>query len=776
MRFRALLAAGLVVSTLPHAPLLAQAPAERAMIDAFRDTLGALHDPAAALAVVQREKDARPAGDDQLQRLRYGWALNRLGELADSAPPLIDAMLQFYEAGVRRGKWTYPPFGMGATKLALDDINAAEVRSVHQSAGSGWRFGAADAFLTSVQKDTNYITAAVELGLTVMRTPTWVRLDPVISALTRAARSGRAGNDIWLVLGRLQRQIDSNRAALRSFETYVSLPGADISQGQLERARTLFALGEAAEGTQAYYAGAQDASAEARAMYRKDIGWIADSTELKTFDSTSSDGLGGFLGRFWRDRETVSGRAPGSRIAEHYRRWGIAQRLYKLQPQYHQQWDFGQIQRTANSEVDDRGMVFIRHGEPDDRASFVADGVPPNESWVYHHPGEDLIVHFAQSLTASGWNLVDGITQLGASPCQIPALLDSRGAIDPTYQRFADAARQDSFNLAMAARGGDRQAVRFFEACIPGRLSRGQTVAAVIAAAASGASLHYFDTHSQDEERLANTRQIRRVSTTDSDPLRFRAQIQPRIQAYGVGGPRPGVGRLLIVWAILGSDHPRADTIPGVTGVVYSVRIRANVTDSTGRLVVGIDSVKRYHYGAGTLPDNGLLSQLITLDVPAGTYRVQLSIADTIGDKGALRVAGGIPVPAFTGPTEMSDLVLGMEGSSLVWNRGGTPFPLNPRNAWTTAETMTIGFELGGLAAGTSYKVRIGISDLGADSTAPAKASVEFENQASGTRELVSQSLGLRALRPGRYLLTATVTTPNGVLHRDRRITIVATQ
>jgi hypothetical protein len=51
---------------------------------------------------------------------------------------------------------------------------------------------------------------------------------------------------------------------------------------------------------------------------------------------------------------------------------------------------------------------------------------------------------------------------------------------------------------------------------------------------------------------------------------------------------------------------------------------------------------------------------------------------------------------------------------------------------------------------------------------------VEFENQASGVRELVSQSLGLRSLKPGRYLLTAVVTTPDGVLRRERRITIAA--
>ena len=122
----------------------------------------------------------------------------------------------------------------------------------------------------------------------------------------------------------------------------------------------------------------------------------------------------------------------------------------------------------------------------------------------------------------------------------------------------------------------------------------------------------------------------------------------------------------------------------------------------------------------------------------------------------------------------MSVLVLGLEGSSPVWNRAGTPFALNSRNLWTPAQAMEIGFELAGLQAGTAYKVRIGISDLGADSTTPPKASVEFENQAAGAREFVTQSLGLRALKPGKYLLTTTVTAPGVLLHRERRITIAA--
>jgi hypothetical protein len=261
---------------------------------------------------------------------------------------------------------------------------------------------------------------------------------------------------------------------------------------------------------------------------------------------------------------------------------------------------------------------------------------------------------------------------------------------------------------------------------------------------------------------------------TDSDPLRYRAQLQPRVQAYGVGGDRAGMGKLLLVWALPGTDKPRADTVPGVQGVVYSIRVRATVFDSLGTVVAEIDSVRRSR-SPQLLTDRSVLSGLYAITVPAGRYRVQLSVADTIGDKGAARVLGGIPVPAFTSGLEMSDLVVGIEGSGLFWVRDGTSrFPLNPRNAWTSTESMEIGFELAGLAAGTPYKTKIAVADLGADRTRPPRASVEFDNQASGARELVTQSLGLRALRPGVYLLTVTVTAGDRSIRRERRVTIVA--
>jgi hypothetical protein len=454
----------LLVVSIVAMPLVAQAPADRAAVDAFRDSLGALTSAAQVLPIVARERAARPVGNKELARLRYGWSLVRLGQLTDSAPPLIDATLQFYETTVRRADWPYAWFGLGATKLALDGIGAPEVRSAHQTAGSGWRWGAANAFLLSVRADTSYVVAAVELGLTVMRTPTWTNIPPVIQAMTRAGNSGRGGDGVWLVLGRLQRQVNNNREALTAFDAYAALPNADQGVAQLERARTLFALGKNTEGEKAYFAGAADPSNEARTLYRKDASWIQDSSDLAILDTVTGPAFPAYLAKLWHDREIASGRAAGSRLAEHYRRWDVAQRQYKQMYAINRQWDFGEIHRSAQTDLDDRGVIYMRHGEPDDRAFYLGDeGVPPNESWVYHRPKGDLLLHFSATPGSSGWHLIDGLGQLEISPCQVPGLLDSRATLDPSYQFMADRARSDSLRLWVAAKQGDRAAAAFFD-------------------------------------------------------------------------------------------------------------------------------------------------------------------------------------------------------------------------------------------------------------------------------------------------------------------------
>jgi hypothetical protein len=210
-------------------------------------------------------------------------------------------------------------------------------------------------------------------------------------------------------------------------------------------------------------------------------------------------------------------------------------------------------------------------------------------------------------------------------------------------------------------------------------------------------------------------------------------------------------------------------------GTGYLLRLRVTAADDSGRTTLDSDTLLRVRT-SHPLARGEHLSVVRSYLLPAtGEQRVRLILTDTARTFGAVRIVNAVPVPPTDGPRPvMTDLIVGATRSGIAWARpGSAPVPLHPLNAWTTDEEVEITFELAGLAAGAPYTVRIGIADLGADSTAPPKASVAFENRATGGRDFVSQSLVLRTLRPGRYLLTATVTAGGTVLRRERRITVV---
>ena len=58
--------------------------------------------------------------------------------------------------------------------------------------------------------------------------------------------------------------------------------------------------------------------------------------------------------------------------------------------------------RSGNIEVDDRGVIYIRQGEPTERLRPFVFGTMPNESWRYAHAEGDLLFHFSAGYDSSG--------------------------------------------------------------------------------------------------------------------------------------------------------------------------------------------------------------------------------------------------------------------------------------------------------------------------------------------------------------------------------------
>jgi len=115
------------------------------------------------------------------------------------------------------------------------------------------------------------------------------------------------------VRGRIEREAGESDSALSAFNAYLAA-GGDSGVGLLELARTMYYARRPAQGWAAYFAGAHAAtSAQALTMYRLDLSWIADSSDLAAFDGLRDpEARQRWLEQFWTRRDVVEARDVAS--------------------------------------------------------------------------------------------------------------------------------------------------------------------------------------------------------------------------------------------------------------------------------------------------------------------------------------------------------------------------------------------------------------------------------------------------------------------------------
>ena len=93
--------------------------------------------------------------------------------------------------------------------------------------------------------------------------------------------------------------------------------------------------------------------------------------------------------------------------------------------------------------MDDRGVIYVRHGEPAERLRPFVFGLMPNETWHYARAEGDLLFHFSSGYDDNGggdlydYRLVESVNDLrGAADAPIDQLLLSRQSISPLYGRM----------------------------------------------------------------------------------------------------------------------------------------------------------------------------------------------------------------------------------------------------------------------------------------------------------------------------------------------------
>lgn len=716
-------------------PAAGQTPEERVVLEQFRDSLARSTDSISLIRTEARLIEAAKADRSNIMlHLRLGFIALRLGELGGQSH-YDDAASEFQWAIDLHPDWPYPWFGMGLAEYGVGDSKVSLVAGLQTMLGKDALSRSALAFARSAAVDPSFVVGLVELANTALRQRVNIKLDVALDALKRASPTP-AGEQpaVLLARGRVEREVGDADSALAAFRRYVAT-GANRSLGLFEVARTRLASGDV-EGQLAYYEGARSDDSTTVAEYRADIALIAPDSVLAAFDAARGDARGALLRGFWDLRDRSDLRTRGSRLAEHQRRYFYARRNFFLAGT-HRHYDIVERFRSGSKDFDDRGVIYLRHGAPDARATFQGDSVEANESWRYSRPDGDLVFHFIAREDVQDYKLVESV-------------FDALGFSSTVLLQDADSMRGNT----RARQAQELLVSREQLSPVYGRLQRvGRASAA---------------RYQADERRLGRA-SMRIGTTTDSYGLRFARPLTARTEVLAVGSDSSGP-LVQIAYAIPGSSLA---PVPVNRGVLYVIRLRFVALDETGRVVASADTTRRF-VAAEPVPAREHLLGRVALPVPPGrlTYRVALAQGE---DAGVVTPTDTVRVSSSGYGPHLSDLVLGSRTANLVWQpEGQDTVYFNPLGVYRPAEEMRLYYEVTGIPAGADYTTQVLVRKGSGGGGllrklfggSGAAISVRFQERA-GQHPGIQRAIALDRLKPGSYTLEVTVTDAEG--RRDRR-------
>lgn len=273
-------------------------------------------------------------------------------------------------------------------------------------------------------------------------------LDSAQVAKLWVADSAVHGGMSQLVFARLWRRSGEFALAQRSLD-FAAMSLGTSPEVELEQARILFAQSAGhesreliAEAATHLWAACDRMSSAVKRGFWEDIRGLATPSEQAEWEGLSEPAeVCGWIRRFYEERAWRSGMDLDSRLAEHYRRLAWVRSRYWLREPRGPADELSQeLGRPAGLEIDDRGLIYLRMGPPDDTALSDPCSAPcPSESWIYRQPGGDWLFHFAPVSRIGGREILDyrllrNLMAAGGDPAY---QYRSRQGLDPEYSALA---------------------------------------------------------------------------------------------------------------------------------------------------------------------------------------------------------------------------------------------------------------------------------------------------------------------------------------------------
>lgn len=689
---------------------LAQDVAPVARLGCFQDSLSAM---AAAPPLRQLEQLNQGAG--AWVSLRRGLVQLRLAELG-AEDGYSHAARSFKRAIEADSGSAYAWLGLGTAQLG----KARQARE--QPLNIGTRVGAGDvrralaALRIAIVHAPGLTRAAVLLATAshaVGDSADVTAALPLIRSADVAASGNSAELSLWR--GRLEEDAGELDSAAAAFARY-GATGGSHSLSALEVARARLAEGDTS-AARLYYAAADSADSAVMDELRADLEYVAPDSIVAHFDDATPRERSALVRQFWQSRDYEELRPLGSRLSEHLQRLVFARRHFRLivSKRVYPPRD---AYRGRNIGLDDRGVVYLRLGEPDLRLQPTVPRAMPNETWVYRRPEGDLLLHFSSGGDTprasvgdrfdyggdlSDYHLVNSVMDLhGAEDAPRDVLLASRDSASDLYRKMA------TYLPVTAAQIGR-------------------------------------------DERQIGAQSVHVATTTDDNRLRFARPLQAEAQIASVGSS-PAGGLVHLILAVRRAP-PRA---------WQRLRVRFALVGRNGSLGGRVDTTISVPASPSTNGD--WIVARVPVNASEGTWNVYLALSAE-DSTGAILSPGQLTVASPSAGFGMSSLVLEDPSIGLVWSdNSGDAIQFTPFATVERKTPLRVFYQVYGAITGDNYKTRISLARLKRDDQFQdaGGVTVAFNDRANTTGLRARRSVDLSRLSAGRYVLEVRVTAPSG--------------
>lgn len=473
------------------------------------------------------------------------------------------------------------------------------------------------------------------------------------------------------------------------------------------------------------------------AQFRADIATVVNAQEIAEWGA--ADGLPQqrlFLQRFWERRAAESGVLPAERVAEHYRRLQLARASYVRNARRGSENSGALLGEGVGEEhiFDDRGVVLIRHGLPQQVVANNRRGLLPNETWVYALPGQDQVLfHFVAIRGAQDFTLVNDLLEAVDRSGHVPAserqaaiytLLEGRATVEPAYRTALNRLRRILAEPNADLEGTELRSI----------LERPDAA------------------YRQAARRALRTDSFRR---TWAEPLAFHSDI------FTFRTPFARTD----VTAAFAIPTDQLEAVAGSGGREFALELSLILTDTLQDLVTRLDTTRFVR-----LPAAGerFVRTHVTMPVVPSEHTIfRLVAADAIGGAGG-QDEGGVRLRDYSSNRlQLSDVVLAVPDSAGDWQRGQAALALVLPRSFGADRPFTVFYEVYNLPAETAYLTEVTVAPVGGRNLLQRifgggrdRIRLRFEGVARPDAEGVMQEIREVAsdLPAGRYRLDIEVT------------------